>query len=393
MVIQSIEINRLFVTIFKLLAKYEEKTTKFDQLAIVFGTLVLNEKLLLKFCAEYDRHSSDIENIIYFKNTDFSDIYSNKCSNNERNTIVSSLKKIYDLSQTELLSKNVENHTDPNNDMDRTIDMILKTPALQKMIGMNSKNINAKKLKKMFKTDPRLKKLIENISNSGIHNGTATEEDMKNLMLNIFKDNDLVNSFYNFADNNIFKALIANIQNQEGNDIFKTIYEKIKNDHPDILEEIENIVQMFDADKMMILFEEIRKKFEKVDLSDMSKIIDFLKSFVSEDQSIQGLIWKFHMTIESGLVNIENIKSLLRKIMKISLREFSTNDLIKKSEYSTLINLIYGKKTKRRPKNSKKERKHNRIKSYRRKKKKELRKKYRHKKNKNKTKEQNKTNS
>lgn len=383
MVIQSIKINRLFVTIFKLLAKYEEKSTKFDQLAIVFGTLVLNEKLLLKFCGEYDKYSSQIDKMIYFKNTNFAEIYFQKCDDEERKIISDNLRNIYDLCQHELLSKNVENLDDTHNKLDKTIDMILKTPAWKKMIGLSSKDLNATKLKKLLKTDARFRKLIENIANSGIHDGNATEEDMKNLLFNIFKDNELINSLYNFADNNIFRSLIANIQNQDGNDIFKKIYLKIKNEHPEILKEVEEIIQMFDLDKMKKLFEEVQKKIEKVDLSDMSKIMEFFQSFVSKDESIQGVIWKFHMTIESGLINIENIKNLLKRILKISLQELSTNKYIKQSEYFTLINLIYGKKTRRRrPKNSKKERKNNRIKSYRRKKKKELRKKYRNGKNK-----------
>ena len=44
----------------------------------------------------------------------------------------------------------------------------------------------------------------------------------------------------------------------------------------------------------------------------MSKTMEFFKSFISKDETIQGLIWKFHMTIESGLVNIENVKDILK---------------------------------------------------------------------------------
>lgn len=375
MVVECIEINRTFVEIFKLLGKHEETTTKFNKLSIVFGTLVLNEKLLFNFCNDYLNNKDTIENFTFFKNTDFENIYKIKLNDEEKQILQDKLKFIYDKAQEHLMQKNTENK---KNTIDETINMILKNDKFKKMMGIN--NISAKKLKKLLETNPKLQEMIKNIEKC------SDDPNLKNVFFNLFKNDDVFESITKFASTNIFKNLAETLQKQDNNDIFKKIYLKIKNEHPEIVEEINKVIEMFDFEKLQKIYIDLLSKIEKIDFTNISSVMEFFTNFIAEDKTIQGTMWKFHMTLESGLVNIDNIKNLLKKIIQIALKEFNLNEFIGKNEYNTLINLIYNKHRKNpvQRRKTKNERKQKRIKSYRRKRKKELNRKYNRRNKKNK---------
>ena len=67
--------------------------------------------------------------------------------------------------------------------------------------------------------------------------------------------------------------------------------------------------------------ETIAKHLEKVDLSDIPKTFMAFKEMLDENKCVQDVIWKFHMTIESGLLNIDKIKAIFDKLFKKALRE------------------------------------------------------------------------
>ena len=435
--ISCIDINKHFVDIFKLLAKYDNKdndadtsntshcdtnlTTncpkppnKFDQLAVVFGTLLLNEKLLFKFCQNFEEHGENIGNMIYFKNTNFNHIYDHKLTKDEQNTIHNKLKSIYDLAQKELLNHNIpHNLIDDLADHDNLINEVLQNDQIKKLLGMNS-NFNINHIKKFIENN---KSQFENIEKFVQNNANLTiqsPQDIKSLFGTLFENNDLFKSISGLLNESMFTTMMQNVQemcknnskgdnndnnkknngsnnsngdnNDDDNDnnnngkeqeamykkILENIQARIKQDYPDVAEEIQKLIDIFNVDKVTDMFGNVQEKISEIDITNMQSVIEFLKKYIDENPSVQNVLWKLYMTLQSGLVNLQKMKDHGQVIIQIALEEFSASNIISGDDFNILSNLLFrGYFGKRKKTETKEQRQNRRIKSYRRKKRKE----------------------
>lgn len=435
--IACININKLFVEIFQLLSTYEtidskkEKkehesdnsvTTsivvdnasslapnnaengKFKQLSIIFGTLLFNEKLLFKFCDNWEKNNQNISQMIYFKNTNFEDIYNNKLSKEEQKYIYDRFQNIYELAQTELFNRNIP-MTSECSQTDDFLKEIMSNDCIKKLLGTigtgnGINNINS--IKKFLKNNEKKLENITQYMNKIEKNEIKGPEDITNLFNDLLSNNDLfqaIASLFNESSmlSNVSK-IFENIQNaykneckddtnNEQNDaqqdlIFKEIIEKIqqriKKDYPDVATEIEKLMDIFNIDKIMEIFtNSAPSDFDVSELSNMQNILNFLKKYIDNNPSIQNILWKLYMTLQSGLINLEKIKQHCQIILKIALEEFNKSNIISENDVSILSNLLFkGYFGQTRKKQTKMQRKQKRIKTYRRKKRKQYKKEY-----------------
>ena len=352
----TVNVNRIFVEICKLLKK--------DKLARYYGTIVLNETLLVNFCSNYD--PDNIENAPILKTVELSEY-----DDNTIDLVKKKLDEAHKECQKHILNGHTGTEQPPTKpiSVDDMINAISENETIKQLCGLSGCHLTKKKLKMMLKEKPEIFNTIKKaIENEEINN--PSDEQFSDLIFNIFK----MDSFKNISklsESPIWSSLRKCL---ERDDIFKNVYEKIKNEHPEIITEMKEIIDIFDIEKLKELYDDIHEKLENIDYTDYRGMVDIVKSY-TKDESVQSIIWKFHMTIESGLVNIDSLKDILTKIFKITMAEFVSQDLLKENDFSTLMNLITGqKKSKKKNKMNKKARSDKRIKSHRRKRKHELKK-------------------
>lgn len=396
------EINKLFVEIFHSLAEKEEDTQKFNKLAKIFGTLTLNEKLLLKFSTNWQKHKDNIGDMVYFKNTSFKTVF-DKFEPNEQNLLKNKLETIYDLSQQEL--KNCFLETKKN-----LMKNLFENKHLQNLLSNannNNKNtpfgnFDLKKIQQFMKNNEKLfenmKKHYEETSKKSINKEGEIDDNsitqLQSLLMNLFKENKtflniLSTAFDKKMFKEIFKKLFGyicktnknengdddNENNEQGNDkineIFEKIQQRILNEHPEIMEDIEEITKIFDKDKLESVFENAQKYFNQINPNDPKSILNFIKKYLDEDPSIQNLLWKAHMTFESGLINLDKMKKHAKIVSEIALQEFSNSEFISNDQCKTLFNMFFKNRKKKDKnddsgKNATNKRKERRIKKNRR---------------------------
>ncbi len=347
MPINCTQINKLLVQTFRLLGKYEDKTTKFEKLATVFGTLIINEKLLLRFCSDYELNSNDLGKIVYFKNTDFDDIFVNM-SAEERNTITSNMKEIYTISQRELLKNNTESLKKTYNEK---VDFLFKNPMIRKMMG--GSGVSAKKFRHMVDNNKDLRRMLEKFDFE------AGDETMLNMI-----DNILGKGGGALAAKLLGTGVLSSMYNDDNIEKFKNACTKMMEQNPELMKEIEDIVNIFTKEKLTECVETIAQHIENIDLTDITKTFYTLKQMLDSNKCVQDVVWKFHMTIESGLLNIDRIKTIFETLFQKALIEFKTTGLITNSDYSKLAKVM----TKRAPSRRKKkgQRRNKRMKKWRR---------------------------
>jgi hypothetical protein len=194
-------------------------------------------------------------------------------------------------------------------------------------------------------------------------------------------DNTEDNNTENTGDNNTEKETTEETPS-ELDDIFTKILERIKQQHPDIAEDIEKLTEIFNSDKLFEMFDKVQDEMENVELNNFSDVIQFFQTHLQKNPSVQSTLWKLYMTLQSGLVNLNRMKANSKTILKLALDEFAASNLISAADSQLLTNLLlYGNKFNFKPKKreTQSERQEKRLKKYRRKKKREYQKEKRHK--------------
>ena len=411
------EINKLFVQIFQTLvdnSSNSDDTTEFNKLSVVFGTLHMNEELLLKFSNNWTNHNTDISSMVYFKNTNFKGVYDN-LSEDKQQFIYNCLKNIYDTAQEKLLSKHIPSKP---KSFDECKELLFNNEQLKKMFKLNK--MSKKKLHKLLNNNSEFQKLFDQYKNKIGSSGSGGDDtSINNLFKNLLKDNKVFPQMMNLMNQPAVQNLIKNLQTEiknwtsggkfgsnsdstgtgtgtgtftdkgdtefklpeEMNEmkskiplILKKIHKRIQREHPEILIDSQKIASMFDIDKLQITIKNIMNKIQTTDFSDTSNFASIIKECIDDDPTIQNVLWKLHMTLESGLINLQKIKQNSRIVMNVALEEFTSSDLINMSECSILTKLFFKSRMKKKKKTPD-ERRQNRLNKHRRKKRAEYKKK------------------
>lgn len=346
------EFNRLLVEIFHLLQTKDTASSEtWGKLARVFGSLTFNNKLFLKFTSDWDKFASTPEKICYFTGTNFKVVF-DELNANEQQSIVSNLQKMYNLAQKELLKQYIPPNTDS------MFDQLLENQQLKEMLGMSKEKLE--KIKQAIKTNPKLAEMLQkSMNNEGTDN-----ESMINLMSNLMKENfgDIGDFLQNSAFQNVLQTLKSSNKTDE---IFNAVYNKIHENHPDIVADMEQITKILNTEAVSQALSNIQDKISGIDLTNMNDIFAFSKQYIDENEPIQALLWKLNKSLESGLINLDRMKKNARVVMKLFIDELCVHNLVDSADSSSLLKLFsrrYGK-----PQVSKKDRQLKRIKNNRRK--------------------------
>ena len=379
----SIEINKLFVDIFRLL--FDASANKqYDKLSVVFGTMVFNEQLLLKFSTEYQNNVDTIENMSYFHNTTMKELYP-VLSSEDQACVKTKLNEIYEHVQNDL--KRI--HCPSSSESSSAQNFSLLNEVMKKHFNLD---VPKHKLEKIFEQNPQLTKLLQQqqqqlssnllSSSSSVNENNIDESDsqqMLNLLSNVFGDTDAKEHFEKLRDNfPQCKKIFETMQKIDTQKIFAKIEKTLTEKHPEILEDMDKIVQMLDMEKIRGIVDTIHDKLQSVDITNMDSILTFVKQNIDENPSIQNILWKLHMSIQSGLINMERLSKHGEVVLKIVCNEFSAANLLTSMDANNLFSLLFSKKSKKK-KIPKKKRKETRIKKQRRKIKSKLKNRQKHK--------------
>ncbi len=361
------QINKAFVEILGILSEHEVETTKFKQLRTVLGSITFNEKLLLRYCSSYDESAP--KDLVYFKNTQFEDIYNTKCTEEERKTITTKLSEIYNIAQEVLKNIHLPVETD-------IISLIMNDKTLRACLGVNKGKISEEKIRHILDTHPELSESIEKYVRT--HMNTKNMDDELPNPINSLFSNECFDKLKNLDTSGLAGVLMKNIMGNKDNDIFKKIFEKIVKEHPEIMEGLQEVFSVFKTPEMKLAFENVANMLKDVDFNDMDSVMKKVMAYVSENNSASSILWKMHTTIESGLVDIDKFRVLSEKVLKIAVSELVGEGLMTNEDHKSLMSLIKGtpvRKSKKSKKNSKEMRSKRRIKVHRRRMRKDIKKK------------------
>jgi hypothetical protein len=374
-------INKLFVEIFQSLAKYDSEDTAFNNLAVVFGTTDMTDNLLLQFSASWTKNSDNIENLKYFENTNFSDIYNNKMNDTEKKAIYDKFKQAYDLSQVRLLESNIPKS---NNEI---FDTLLENENLQKMFNLSKSKVS--EMKNQISTNPELQEIIKQFQ-TGLNNNDGCDS-LTLLMSNLMGNNDIMTSYQSLIKKPLNKKIMKSLFSAFGefkNDklrnekLFSTIYERLQREHPHIIVYFTQIGKLFDMDQLSKLLLELEKQLPELNFTNINDILEFGKSYIIKNPSIQTVLWKLQTTFQSGLINIQNLKEYGKTIAIIALQECINNNIVTKNDGGLVMNMLLSKLT-NQPNNKKnqktpQERRDRRLKNSRRQKRQQYKKQKKH---------------
>ncbi len=281
-----LQINKLFVSTFQILSKYEKETTKFKELANVFGTLSFNQKLLLKIISNYQHFSEEKDKMVYFKNTDFTNIFA-ECTEEEQKTINSNLVNIYELAQKYVLFEHLNNPIE-------SCEELFKDERIKKLLKMS--NINIKKIKKMLGNNAKFKEMLE--KNSNLPEG----EQFSNLLSNLFKNNDMLQSLTSIFSNGTIQKIFEDFNNAFNDnkikDVLNEIYKRVQIEHPDVIKEIDKLFEIFNQNKVKEILQNIKTEIQNFKFTDIAGLIEHSKKFIDNDETIQSVLWKLHMAFK-----------------------------------------------------------------------------------------------
>jgi len=320
-------INKLLVENFQLLALYEKNSDKFTKLVKIFGSLKMNDKLLMKFMQDFDANKDDISGMIYFKSTSFCEIFA-EMTEEERKLITSNLERIYTLCQEKLMKSHSTQEThvcDSNCSHNSQMDELLKN----------------KKLKKMLKKKGAKQGLEDYMKNTMGASGNNLEDMLKSLTGN----NDMLSGVAKkLIDNPTVKELGDIFQNKETmNKIFNFV-EHIIEQNKELKLEVERIMKLdlVNLEKVSELATKFMTKFDDLkDGKDIMGKLDKIKVEIIENNDVKLMINKVETSIESGLIDPSKLKTMVLKVFTDAAEDFkklNIFDLDKLKTFGPLLN-------------------------------------------------------
>ena len=392
------EINNLFCNIFQLLQPHETDN-KFHQLTDVFRTLLLTDNLLSKIVqdlAQMDKNN--LQNLIYFKNTQFQQIYDEKLTPAEQQQIYDNFTKIHRIASEKIKPEN-PSAIPPG------LENILQSDYVQKMLASMGSSMGANGQDQdimaaftdfMKKNQSQLEH-VQKLMNQFMSNNSKAPDlgHMQEMAMNFFKNDSMFKSIAGLWTSSIGPKLMENLHNNNNNqetateednensynfmEIFQKIRERIRTEHPDISTQIDTLSTICTPQNFTQILDTLQSKMDDLDLTDFDSIMNFFKQHIEQDETMQSVLSKFYAVFESGLINLQNLRPNCMKILQIALEEFNLSHIISASDYETLKNLLMFRKFGfRKKKLSKNKRKERRIKQYRRKKRQEYKQQHKH---------------
>lgn len=362
-------INKLFVEIFQLLDK-KSSDNRYDILATKYGTTTIDEQTLLDFSTQYSKNNKNIEKLSYFNTIDIKNLLNKQ----EFEEIESKFAKIYELSQKILM----EQYTKVFDVQD-----MLNNPCLKQLFSMS--NINPKDFEKQINKNADFQKIVKRLENIQLNNEVDNQdavESMINLVSNLFQStgNEIFTPLKEMFSKEIFKEHQEKMKDVDTTAIFEEIEKRIRNEHPEIIEEFKKYMKMFDLATITSTMENFQHKLVSVNWTNFESVANLAKEYIDDNPSLQNIIWKFHMSLESGLINLQKIKEYGKIVIKIACDEFAKKNLINPKDIDELFKLIENPASfnptkffpKRGKKLTKEQRQNKRIKNNRRKRRKQL---------------------
>jgi hypothetical protein len=303
-------INKLFVEVFTILEKYSD-LDKFNKLKNLYGTITLNDNLLLKYINDYEKLKNNIWNLNYFNNTNI-EVIIPKLTDEENIKINNNFKSIYELSKKKLLSVEKKECKD-NNCKDCNVS-------------------NKKKIKKMLN-----KKGIKQILESQLGKQMGKKDINIEELLTKSLENELPEGEFNMLktllNNPMLKNITKKLLNEENLEKLKNIFNKIMEDE-EILNEVDKIKNIFNETKLTNF---ITETFDNLkDLNDITKI----QGFVENNTELKEIGTKLENAMESGLIDKEKIKKLFEKTFDKVKNEVINMGILNKDNMNNIQQLI-----------------------------------------------------
>ena len=355
--------------------KYQKLQKVFGQSAIQFNTKFLN-----KFIAEC--HQKPITELTCFKNTQFSSLYTETLTTEDKKYIHGKVVQCANLSKKLLF----------NEQMKKMKKMMGRASDKMKTM-VNPDLLNEEKMQSIlsqFETGKITPDKLESVVNKVL----TVDDNTKSMISGLIK-HPMMNTVLKKVSSIIGKVMPEDeeetneeeeeeeedeeegptnikeiLEELQQNETFSDIWNKMKKKHPEVMGEFIKLIELFDTDMIQGLIDKVAKTFEENEINSIDSVFSTFGKILEGDGSIQDMLWKAQGYVQEGLGNLRKMKVQIGILAISVLDELVAKEIITEQDKTILITLFAKRHSlfKRKPKKklTKSERKDRRIKNNRR---------------------------